>query len=553
MTQQTIITTPANSMQGDSAKSAFDKCNANFTDLYAGAGFAGYARTAAEIAAGVTPTNYQYQQGNVLRYGADATGVASSYTAFVNAVAVCSGTGIAITVPAGQFNLPTSNAPIQAAYVTFQGTGVAKGTSIDAAGSVLNFTGNTTTNSAFSIGPGVTFDGIGFYYPSQVDSFTPIAFAPTIVTNLTNGAVNFVYIQNCVVWNAYRFFVDTDTTGSIGHVFLLDNTIYGILTCFELAYNAEIITIQGNEFTFGHYLVASEAGLRKYTRANGSVAVITRTDGIAFSGNVAYGYLNGLDFATVATLCQLTSICDNYFDQVLFPIIATGTGNISNFTISGNVITALNSQSTIPATVGNCINISTSGGLALEAIAISGNVFGTCNGDTILVSGASPRSISITGNSISGTGAYQTSGSFGCLNISGASTSYLASGNVMVNQASTAAVANGVLGSAVDAIINANQFGNFETAINATFNSVLASANMSYGTLGTYANNYSAGTTLDIGNQWDKDSLKVTGFGTPTGGTVVSNFPGASATLVQTSETVAEILTILKAKNIIAS
>ena len=34
MTQQTIITTPANSQLGDSPKSAFDKCNANFTDLY---------------------------------------------------------------------------------------------------------------------------------------------------------------------------------------------------------------------------------------------------------------------------------------------------------------------------------------------------------------------------------------------------------------------------------------------------------------------------------------------------------------------------------------
>lgn len=37
MSQQLIITTPANSQQGDSPKSAFDKINGNFTELYTGA------------------------------------------------------------------------------------------------------------------------------------------------------------------------------------------------------------------------------------------------------------------------------------------------------------------------------------------------------------------------------------------------------------------------------------------------------------------------------------------------------------------------------------
>lgn len=42
-------------------------------------------------------------------------------------------------------------------------------------------------------------------------------------------------------------------------------------------------------------------------------------------------------------------------------------------------------------------------------------------------------------------------------------------------------------------------------------------------------------------------AAKVVGFGTPTGQAVVANFPGASATLVQCSETLAQILTVLKA------
>ena len=45
-----------------------------------------YARTAAEIAASVTPTNYGYQPGDVRRYGADPTGAADSTSAFNSAV-----------------------------------------------------------------------------------------------------------------------------------------------------------------------------------------------------------------------------------------------------------------------------------------------------------------------------------------------------------------------------------------------------------------------------------------------------------------------------------
>lgn len=513
-----------------------------------------YPRTAAESAAGVIPTFYAYPAGNILRYGADPTGVASSWLAFKNATTVAKATGLAVAVPAGNFLIDTVNGTISLSYVTIVGTGVGDGSATPtAAGSVLSITG--AVNSPFTIGPGVTFNGINFFYPAQVDSFVPIVFPPTIVTSFAiAGAINFVYIQNCTVFNAYRFFVDTDVTGSIGHVFFIDNTIYGILTCFELTYNAEIITFAGNEFTFGHYLAATETGLRKFTRANGTALLIIQTDGITFSGNVIFGYLNGLNFPTAATICQLTSICDNYFDQCLFPIIASGTGNLSNFTISSNVLNAFNSQSAIPATIGNCIKITTSGALALESIVIDANMFGTSNGDTILISGVAPRSLTITGNIINGTGAYQTTGSFGCLNITGANTSYNVNGNNFVNQAGTPGVANGILGTPVDIVVNGNIFGGFKAAINGVFNVVTASGNVSYSTIGTFANNYGASATIvDIANSWDKDSQKIAGFGTPSGPAVIANYSGSAATLVQTSNTVAEILTILKAKGIIGT
>jgi hypothetical protein len=510
-----------------------------------------YPQTAAETAAGVTPTYYFYPPGNVLRYGADPTGVASSYTAFLNAVAVCTQTGVPVTVPAGQYNLPTSNPAIACAFVTFQGAGVAKGSSIDAAGSVLNFTGATTTNSAFSIGPGVSFYGIGFYYPAQVDSATPIAFAPTIVTNLTNGPVNFVYIQNCVVWNAYRFFVNADATGAIGHVFILDNTIYGILTCIEISYNSEIVTIQGNEFTFGHYLVASETGLRLFTRANGTVLLQPRTDGLQYANNVHYGYLNGIKCVTAGQLVQLTTIAANYFDNVLNSIVVSGTGNISAWQIVGNTIVGINGQLT--TALGRGINISTSGAIVEEFLTCVGNTFAESTADVVLVSGTAPRQLTFTGNSFTSWGAFQTTGSYGALNITGASTIFVATGNSFLSQASTPAVATGILGTCSEMVVSGNLFAQCEAAINNSANLSTVSGNSSYGTAGANANIYAGGIVCENGNYWDKDARLVTGWGTPTGAGVVANFAGASATLAQCSEAISYILTVMLSKRTIGT
>jgi hypothetical protein len=48
-----------------------------------------YPRTAAEIAAGVTPSSYLYEELDLRRYGGDPTAVSDSDTAMSNAIAVC--------------------------------------------------------------------------------------------------------------------------------------------------------------------------------------------------------------------------------------------------------------------------------------------------------------------------------------------------------------------------------------------------------------------------------------------------------------------------------
>ena len=65
----------------------------------ANVGSALWPRTAAEIANSITPTNYAYAPGNILRYGADPSGAANSSTAISNACLVST----TVYAPAGTY------------------------------------------------------------------------------------------------------------------------------------------------------------------------------------------------------------------------------------------------------------------------------------------------------------------------------------------------------------------------------------------------------------------------------------------------------------------
>jgi hypothetical protein len=78
-----------------------------------------YPQTTVEINAGVTPTSTIYPPGNVLRYGADPTGVAVSTLAFTNAW-VCYKT---IYAPTGSYLVDTINIPSTFYQRTLYGDG----------------------------------------------------------------------------------------------------------------------------------------------------------------------------------------------------------------------------------------------------------------------------------------------------------------------------------------------------------------------------------------------------------------------------------------------
>ena len=109
-----------------------------------------YPRTASEVDASVVPTNFQYQEGNVLRYGADPTGGTSSVSAIKAAIAVACYAGGAsgignhsrVYFPHGTYLIDSDNAfanptTLQRGII-FEGDGIAS--------SILNIvTGGSVT------------------------------------------------------------------------------------------------------------------------------------------------------------------------------------------------------------------------------------------------------------------------------------------------------------------------------------------------------------------------------------------------------------------------
>lgn len=67
-----------------------------------------YPQTAGEVAVSVTPTNFIYPPGNVLRYGADPLGSADSALAFLNAQKVATQSSIELFIPGGTYKSTTS-------------------------------------------------------------------------------------------------------------------------------------------------------------------------------------------------------------------------------------------------------------------------------------------------------------------------------------------------------------------------------------------------------------------------------------------------------------
>lgn len=119
MTKQIINTTPHNSGSGDPGFAAFEKCNANFTELY------------------------NSVSTSALSYGADPTGATDSTTAIQNAInAVTLLGGGTVLLPAGSYTIGTANLGLSITSSNVQLVG---------AGSGYLRNGSTTTSSSATL------------------------------------------------------------------------------------------------------------------------------------------------------------------------------------------------------------------------------------------------------------------------------------------------------------------------------------------------------------------------------------------------------------------
>ncbi len=158
------IASPGLSQQGDPAWLFAGKVNANFDTV-----MAPYARTAAEIAAGVTPVNYGYPPGDARRYGAVGNCIADDTAALQN------------DINASQIaNIPVELAP-GACYYTASGLVFKQGKSAtDSQSYAVYLEGNGATLepaagvSAITITPRCLLSDVG----------TGRANAPIIIDNL---------------------------------------------------------------------------------------------------------------------------------------------------------------------------------------------------------------------------------------------------------------------------------------------------------------------------------------------------------------------------------
>jgi hypothetical protein len=154
-----------------------------------------YARTAAEIAAAVTPVNFSYPPYDIRRYGADPTGVAGSDTALASAIAVCGTVGGTIRLPNGKYLFTSQIAMNVKTGIILQGDGATTG-GIQAA-TLMTYSGASS--------PWINMDSsVGCQFRDLQLSSTNAGFSGTYIRSNNSGSGDpaFNGMSGCVVGSA---------------------------------------------------------------------------------------------------------------------------------------------------------------------------------------------------------------------------------------------------------------------------------------------------------------------------------------------------------------
>jgi hypothetical protein len=184
-----------------------------------------YPQTAAEIAAGVTPVNEAYEFGNILRYGADPTGVADSTTAINNAIAA---------VGYGLNNAPTNQGArvrVPVGYYLIGAISISAYNNVHIVGDIYSsvahggckFIANSASVNMLTIGVvgGITIENIAFFPYNYIANSAAVQTSGSYVTFA--GSSN-CRMKGCVLVQGYNL---VSMTGAAGLIYCDDLNLLG--------------------------------------------------------------------------------------------------------------------------------------------------------------------------------------------------------------------------------------------------------------------------------------------------------------------------------------
>lgn len=325
---------------GANAAPAYDPVSGNI---------AYYARTAAEIAAGVTPTNYAYAPGDVRRYGADPTGVADSTTALQNCANGCGGV---MTYPqgatflvSGQITTPantvmygngsTINAPTTGFHVF-----VCKGATII---EKLNFTRNAAAqNTSWKA---VNADNFLNAMPAN----TRVIVRDCMITNFDIGVYcdggasqNIIYaeVSGC------RVVINTSGTGGLSSVrptVNLNNCAVAVIRDNPLLDASDRVNDVNNIYCIG----SSKVTISNNYLFSGVTKVVSSASNSVFQATIDRNRFLGIPWILVGAdtnPVRAVEITDNYFDTPVTQAVDVGCillGSYTSAVVTGDSIESI--------------------------------------------------------------------------------------------------------------------------------------------------------------------------------------------------------------------
>lgn len=361
-----------------------------------------YARTASEIAAGVTPTNYAYLPGDVRRYGAVGDGSTDDFAAIQ--AALNSGAK-EIVFPPGTYRCSASPRVTTSGQriIGYGATLVANAKSVS--GLHIGYNGATFVKTDNVTVEGLTFtgaqDGSG-----STESWCVVIQPPTTVPYSQGIGCSSVRVMNCrgsghtggvAATCADDLEVSGCRFGSMKYMSAVSAGGYGVLfqTCFDVrVISNSFVATSGDR----HAVYVSADPGRTKDNNNVCKGVVIDGNTINWTGAVA---TTGFEAAIVLRSPENCTIKGNTIRGGYGGIVYEGeNGNGRNLVIEGNTIDAPTSSGSERACVGFT---RTTGSYIITGVVINGNTMRASGANLYNVSVAHADQVSIEGNTLSQT------------------------------------------------------------------------------------------------------------------------------------------------------